>query len=98
MKHSFKQDKNTRWKFIETLEFTDPYPNPTKIKLKCKWELVGADFVNSTGGVLRRTGESIVEKLRARSFDDAIIRHYEQVYSQENMQALAVMMLMGEIK
>lgn len=90
MKHSFKQDKNTRWKFIETLEFTDPYPNPTKIKLKCRWELAG--------GVLRRTGESIVEKLRARSFDDAIIRHYEQVYSQENMQALAVMMLMGEIK
>lgn len=89
MVHSFKQDKNTRWKFIETLEFTDPYPNPTKIKLKCRWELAG--------GVLRRTGESIVEKLRARSFDD-IALYYEQVYSQENMQALAVMMLMGEIK
>lgn len=89
MRHSLKQDKNTRWKFTETLEFTDAYPNPTKIKLEAKWEMAG--------GLLRRTGESIADKLRARSFNDAA-SYYEKVYSRENIQELAVMMLMGEIK
>lgn len=72
--------------FTEKFQFEDSLNNQ-KIELSCDWEL--------NAGQMQRKGDSISKQLEHMGFDASVVQAYENIYSEDNIQSLVMMMFAG---
>lgn len=72
--------------FTEKLKFEDSLTG-IKTELTCDWQL--------NSGVLSPVGTPIADQLTILGFDQSVTSAYQRIYSNANMQSLAMMMFAG---